>query len=411
MNRPAVRPRSNSALRLVHLSDLHLGFRQYQRLTPRGINQREADVAHSFKRALDKVIELAPDVVVIGGDIFHQVRPPNSAIVQAYLQFSRLRVALPNTEIVMVAGNHDTPRSSDTGSILRLFASIGLHVVDEEPKALTFPHLDLSILAVAHNQYPRPQLKPSGSTRFNVLLMHGEVEGEFDEFTRPKELAINEIPQVDLYVAEWDYIALGHYHVYKRLAPNQYYSGATDYTSSNIWGEKAEERDRGIAGKRIIEHDLATGAHTPHALKASRDFVDLDPLSAKGMTTEELNDAIVEAVESTRGGIDDKVVRLVVYDVPRHVARQLDHTRLREFRRRALHFQLDTHPPETIRRSAGGAPGRRASLEEFVRDKLRERVIPPDVDREAFVEMGVKYLRDAKERESTSALPALGMDG
>jgi hypothetical protein len=32
-------------LRLVHLADLHLGYRQYQRLTPRGINQREADVA------------------------------------------------------------------------------------------------------------------------------------------------------------------------------------------------------------------------------------------------------------------------------------------------------------------------------------------------------------------------------
>ena len=32
-------------MRLVHLSDLHLGYRQYQRLTPGGINQREADVA------------------------------------------------------------------------------------------------------------------------------------------------------------------------------------------------------------------------------------------------------------------------------------------------------------------------------------------------------------------------------
>ena len=50
-------------MRLVHLSDLHLGFRQYQRLTPRGINQREADVAQSFTRAIDKIIELAPEIV------------------------------------------------------------------------------------------------------------------------------------------------------------------------------------------------------------------------------------------------------------------------------------------------------------------------------------------------------------
>ena len=43
-------------MRLVHLADLHLGYRQYQRLTPQGINQREADVATAFKRAVDKVV-------------------------------------------------------------------------------------------------------------------------------------------------------------------------------------------------------------------------------------------------------------------------------------------------------------------------------------------------------------------
>ena len=36
-------------MRLVHLSDLHLGYRQYQRLTPGGVNQREADVATTFR--------------------------------------------------------------------------------------------------------------------------------------------------------------------------------------------------------------------------------------------------------------------------------------------------------------------------------------------------------------------------
>src|SRR3954464_474456 len=148
---PPSPPRRTSApehLRLVHLSDLHLGFRQYQRLTPRGINQREADVAQSFTRAIDKIIELAPEVVLIAGDVFHQVRPTNTAILHAYLQFARLRAALPNAEIVMIAGNHDTPRSTDTGSILRLFASLGLHVVDGEPRMIDFPEHDLSVLAV-----------------------------------------------------------------------------------------------------------------------------------------------------------------------------------------------------------------------------------------------------------------------
>ena len=62
-------------MRLVHLADLHLGFRQYQRLTPAGINQREADVAGTFRRALDRVIALRPDLVLVAGDVFHTVRP------------------------------------------------------------------------------------------------------------------------------------------------------------------------------------------------------------------------------------------------------------------------------------------------------------------------------------------------
>src|SRR5881398_670567 len=134
-------------MRLVHLSDLHLGYRQYQRLTPGGVNQREADVAATFRTVIDRVIALRPDVVVVAGDVFHTVRPTNQAILHAFLQFSRLVHALPETNVVMVAGNHDTPRSSETGGILQLLAQLGISVVDRDAKRLTFPARELSILA------------------------------------------------------------------------------------------------------------------------------------------------------------------------------------------------------------------------------------------------------------------------
>ncbi|MDB4879998.1 MAG: Calcineurin-like phosphoesterase superfamily domain protein [Gemmatimonadetes bacterium] len=367
-------------------------------------------MALSFTRALDRVIELAPAVVLIGGDVFHQVRPTNTAILHAYLQFARLRAALPAAEVVMVAGNHDTPRSADTGSILRLFASLGLHVVDGEPRALEFPALDLSVLAVADNQHARPKLVPPGTHRWNVLLLHGEVEGMLGPFSAAHEHAAEEIAQDDLHPAQWDYIGLGHYHVYRRIAPNQFYSGSLDYTSTNTWGERMEEGLAGVPGKGIIEHDLATGAHTFHPITPSREFVDLPAVSARGLTTEEVNAQILDAVESLPSGIDDKVVRLVVKDMPRHITRQLDHKQLREFRRRALHFHLDTRRPEIIRSVGHGAPGRRPSLADFVRDKLRERMVASDVDRDALVELGLRYLRDAEERESATASPTASVE-
>jgi len=225
-------------------------------------------------------------------------------------------------------------------------------------------------------------------------------------FAATHEFATQEIPQDELHPSTWDYIALGHYHVYRRLAPNQFYSGSLDYTSTNTWGERIEEEMAGVSGKGIIEHDLVTGAHTFHRLVPSREFADLPMISARGLTTEEVNARIADVVESCPGGIDDKVVRLVVRDLPRHVARQLEHRQLRDFRRRALHFHLDTRRPEIIRSVGHGAPGRRPSLADFVRDKLRERMVPNDVDRDALVNLGLRYLKEAEERDSpTAALP------
>jgi DNA repair exonuclease SbcCD nuclease subunit len=62
-------------MRLVHLADLHLGFRQYQRLTVAGINQREADVAATLQRAALQIVDVAPELIVIGGDVFEPGHP------------------------------------------------------------------------------------------------------------------------------------------------------------------------------------------------------------------------------------------------------------------------------------------------------------------------------------------------
>src|SRR6185312_1220550 len=88
----------------------------------------------------------------------------------------------------------------------------------------------------------------------------------------------------------------------------------------------------------------------------------------------------------------------VARDVPRHVARELDQAALREYRRRALHFNLDLRRPElTLPSSASGAPGHRPSLAEMLRDSLRNRVLTSDIDRNRLVELGAHYLRDAEQ--------------
>jgi DNA repair protein SbcD/Mre11 len=392
-------------MRLVHLSDLHLGFRQYQRLTPGGINQREADVAATFRRAVDQVIALQPDLVVFGGDIFHTVRPSNPAILHAFAQLARLTQALPQAVVVMVAGNHDLPRAAETGCILRLFQPLGIHVADMEARRFAFPERDLSVLAVP-DLPTRPDLSPDPAARYNVLLLHGEVEGMLPASIASQERAALEISKSELGAQRWSYVALGHYHVHREIAPNAYYSGSVDYTSANPWGELYEERTTGVPGKGIVEHDLDTGAHRFHEIQGSRTLIDLPNISAAGLTVKELDAAIAAAIDRCPGGIDDKVVRLVVRDAPRHVVRELDHKALRDAKRRALHFHLDTRRPEVARAFGQAAPGKRPSLADVVRQKLSTRVIDADVDRGALVSLGLRYLDESERLMQATSLGA-----
>lgn len=391
-------------MRLVHLSDLHLGFRQYQRLTPGGVNQREADVAATFRNAIDKVIELAPDVVIVAGDIFHSVRPTNQAILHAFLQFSRLSRALPDAIIVLVAGNHDTPRSTETGGILPLLAQLGLYVVDRKAERLAFPDRELSILAVPDVPgLVQPSLTPDAASRYNVLAIHGEVPGVLPAWVSVADRAAVTVAREEL-GPRWDYIALGHYHVYTEVAPNAYYSGSIEYTSVNTWGETHEQDKADVPGKGFIERNLETGEHIFHVLDPVRPLIDFEPVRARGLTAAELDAKIKAAVESCDGGIDDKVVRLVVFDVSRHIARDLDHKTIRDYKRRALHFHLDLRRPDVFRIHASGAPGGpRVDLKDVVSEKLRWRTIDADIDRTQLIERAVSYLDEASAVPLTPA--------
>ncbi|MDQ6717002.1 MAG: DNA repair exonuclease [Gemmatimonadota bacterium] len=395
-------------MRIVHLSDIHLGFRQYQRLAESGLNQREVDVARTFRRIIEKVIELRPDIVVVAGDVFHTVRPTNQAILHAYKQFQLLVQRLPESEFVIVAGNHDSPRTRETGCILNLFTPLGFRVAAGAPERFQLFNGDVSVLAVPDDSTSaRPALTPDPSAKYNILLIHGEVEGIIPKYSITADRIPMTISKEELGAGRWDYVALGHYHVYRSVAPNAFYSGSLDYTSSNPWGEMLEEEETGIEGKGFIEHDLATGTHRFHHVAPERSWVDLPAISGAGLSAADLDARIKEALEGCEGGIADKVVRLVVRDVPRHIIREVDHKALREFRRTALHFHLDTRRPEIVRREGQGAPGRRQSLSETLRDSLRSRTLTSDLNRESLVELGLRYLQAAEAVAPASEVDAL----
>lgn len=392
-------------MKLAHIADPHLGIRQYHRQTPAGINQREADVAHAFRAAIDGVIAARPDAVVVAGDLFHSVRPTNAAIVFAFRQFQRLRESLPDAPVVLIAGNHDTPRSSETGSILRLFEEMGVDVAGDEARRLVYPGLDLSVLAVPHQALvggARPSLRPEGAQRHRVLVLHGEVEGVFPFDRSAAEYGGALLAVDELAAGEWSYVALGHYHVQAQVAPRAWYAGALEYVSPNLWGELADEAERGVTGKGWLLVDLASGRVERRPVPLARRILDLEPIDADSLSASAIDAGIAERVRAVDGGIADRIVRLRVRNIPRHVARELDHAAIRALKSSALHFHLDLRRPELRREVGLGAPGRRQTLPELVRAYLTGRPLPSEVDREAFVRLG-ETLIDAVERDLAGA--------
>ncbi len=379
---------------LAHLADLHLGYRAYHRIVPGGVNARERDVADAFRAAVDAVVSLRPDVVLVAGDVFHAVRPPNAAIAEAFRQFARLRAALPDAPVVVISGNHDSPRSVETGSILRLLSEIeGVTVVEDGARAVRLDRLDLSVFCVPHAALrgERVPWEPDPGAATNVLMAHGTVTGDA---VRGKLRFLGEYGAADLTLEElrpeaWAYVALGHYHIATELAPNVWYAGGTERTTSNIWEEASGE-------KGFLTHDTATGRTRFHPLP-TRAVIDLPRLSARGINAAELDARIRAAVEAVPGGIADRIVRLVVDNVPRDLLRDLDHRRLRAYRAEALHFHFDARRPEVPPAMGAAAAEPHRTLEEELEAFLRGRweATTSSIERERLVRLALGYLAEA----------------
>lgn len=381
-------------MKLAHLADLHLGFRQFDRQTPRGGNQREADVAEAVRRAVDDLLEQRPDLILFAGDIFHSVRPTNPAILFLFQQLHRLRTGLPDAPIVMIAGEHDTPRSVETGTILRLYEALGVDVVVDQARYLTFSKLDCSILAAPHQavvQPERPALRPQRGTTFNVLVVHGQLPG-LGERRGTTEYGGALVDEHDLAPAQWDYVALGHYHVAQQVAPNAWYAGSTEYVTPNPWGQLQDEAELGRSGKGYLLVELPGSRVTFRPVAPVRRHVELPPIEGKGLIPRELDERIAAAVAGAKPAIDHQIVRQLVFDVSRATARDLDHALIRGYKARALHFQLDLRRPEIQRVEVAGAPGRRQTLPETVQEFLEHRPLDADLDRAEFVRLGVEYV-------------------
>jgi exonuclease SbcD len=356
----ATRPDSEKkrSLRICHMADVHLGYRRYNKLTKHGINQREADVNLAFQEAIGRIISLKPDATIIAGDLFHAVRPSNANVTFCFRQLRRL-ARETGAPVIVIAGNHETPKRTDTGSVLQLFSEIeGVFVAESGFEVFPFKDRDLAITCLPHAALlEREKLSLRADDRFtyNVLVVHAQVNERWISDFGGVELELKALAP-----HEWDYIALGHVHLQRVVGLNAAYSGAIEHTSANIWSEASEL-------KGFLEVALPSGKRTFHPLTSPREIVVLEPIDAAPLEPQELTKLITERTEGIAGGIEGKIVRLEIKGISRESYRNLDHRELRALRAKALNLTLDiSFAAVSLSSAALGAPGRGLLRDELI---------------------------------------------
>ena len=98
-------------MRFFHLSDLHIGIKLHNY----DLQADQQDILEQIIRAAE---EYRPDAVVIAGDIYDRAIPGPDAVALFDWFVTRLVQVLPDSEIMIISGNHDSSQR------LNIFRSI-----------------------------------------------------------------------------------------------------------------------------------------------------------------------------------------------------------------------------------------------------------------------------------------------
>lgn len=375
-------------MKIFHLADTHLGFSAYNKLEPdSGLNQREIDFYSAFQRFVDIALETMPDLILHSGDLFDSVRPTNRAISIAMDQLLRLSKA--KIPIVIIAGNHSTPRLRETGSVFRLFEHLDhvYPIYKDQYECIEFPEIELKVHAIPHCtdadalNNALEQLEPDKNMRFNIAMMHAAIVGV-------KVFRSNEFNEMDVksgYLHKgFNYIALGHYHEFCKVDENAYYSGSLERLNFL----EAQHDKKGFI-ELDISDDSSNGYPKPVFNELlTRPMVDFKPIDCSIINQNSISTEIERRLESIHP--EDRIIRLKIQNLPISAYNTLDFNRYRKLTSEALHFELQYEvTKETESASAAGVKFDILSNEfkEFLSQEAVE-----GLDKNRLLEMGIDFL-------------------
>ncbi|MBD3233233.1 MAG: hypothetical protein GF315_05870 [candidate division Zixibacteria bacterium] len=217
--------------RIIHTADIHLGMK-FSDLGRAGNIIRKYQ-RKAFAAIVEMAIEKDADFLVIAGDLFD-----SKLVSDATYRFvaSELR-KLEDTSVIVIPGTHD-PAGAEL--IWNRFKKENLPeniklILQPEDSPVTFTEKDTTFWLKPNQESnspesPLPELQDNSLSQYHIAVAHGTAQiggmQAKDDFPFSQEEIQN---------SGFDYIALGHWHSFKRVGEsNAYYPGAAEQSKFGL---------------------------------------------------------------------------------------------------------------------------------------------------------------------------------
>ncbi|AEH45750.1 metallophosphoesterase [Thermodesulfatator indicus DSM 15286] len=207
-------------MKLYHLSDLHLGV-----VPPkRSAEEHVSLIFTKLKKILAEAQANNVAVVLFAGDTFDS----NAISTKIALEFFSILSLFPEIHFVLIPGGGQNTENEISGhdaytsdSIYRrpevaaLLERDNIHFLspDRPSVIIQTPEQKIAFYAGFFG-YPQPDLFPEAD--YQIAILHGAF-GPNEKYEKPLK------PDI---LKRYHYLALGHYHSYKKIGENAFYSGA-----------------------------------------------------------------------------------------------------------------------------------------------------------------------------------------
>jgi len=227
------------SVQVLHVSDTHLGYRQY------GLYEREIDIYRVWGEIVDEAVRERVDLVIHSGDFFDTSKPPPQAIREAIRGLRVLRdKGIP---FVAVMGDHDVPKRRQLPpnallDELGLASTLGLRGGYEARRLRTRGGAEVYVAGVTSQRGPGARQRlldylarlPAAERVPSVLLLHQTLQEAAPDY----ELGLGELPK------GYSYYALGHIHVHRGWRLGDAYAAYPGSPEALRLDEARQQQDR-----------------------------------------------------------------------------------------------------------------------------------------------------------------------